>query len=211
MVPVGQRLREERQKKGLTIDEVAKATKIRSSFLTAIENGQYAKLPSGAYVQGFVKNYVEFLGLPKKELIPLFKREFNDREFLKVLPEGLSHKDNLSMKGFRLNQTIVIGVIVSVLLSGFLLFQYRYAIINPPLEISEPSEDQVVEKTVEVFGKTDPNATVSINDALVSLEKDGTFRKTISLFPGKSTIKVESKNRFGHKTHIERHVEVKGE
>lgn len=55
-----------RGKKGLSINDAADATKIRMSFISAIERGEYKKLPSGAYIQGFVKNYIEFLGLPKR-------------------------------------------------------------------------------------------------------------------------------------------------
>ncbi len=43
---IGQRLREKRLKKGLTIEDIAKATKIRIGFLQAIENSDYKKLPS---------------------------------------------------------------------------------------------------------------------------------------------------------------------
>jgi len=64
MVNVGEKLYEERVKKGHTLEEVSKATKIRASFLLAIEKGEYKKLPSGTYVHGFVRNYARFLGLP---------------------------------------------------------------------------------------------------------------------------------------------------
>ena len=52
MIRVGQLLRDERVRKRLTIEEVAKATKIRTNFLSAIEKGEYKKLPSSAYAQG---------------------------------------------------------------------------------------------------------------------------------------------------------------
>ena len=73
MVHVGEKLSEERIRRGLTLEEVAKATKIRASFLQAIEKGEYKKLPSGTYVHGFVRNYAKFLGLPEYEILSLFK------------------------------------------------------------------------------------------------------------------------------------------
>ncbi len=50
MITAGQKLYEERIRRGLTLEEIARATKIRSSFLSAIEKGEYKKLPSSAYI-----------------------------------------------------------------------------------------------------------------------------------------------------------------
>ena len=87
MTRVGEKLYEERIKKGYTLEEVSKATKIKVHFLQAIEKGDYKKLPSGTYAQGFVKNYAGFLKLPEHEMLALFKREY-DEEKLKVIHEG---------------------------------------------------------------------------------------------------------------------------
>ncbi len=208
MIRVGRLLYEERTKRGITLEEVAKATKIRVSFLLAIEKGEYAKLPSSAYIKGFVKNYIDFLGLPKKELLPLFKREFDDSEFLRVLPIGLSEKQEIPFKRLRLTYSSFFIVCAFILLAGYILFQYRYAIINPPLDVSSPRNDQVFSKSVAITGKTDPNATVFVNDEPVSLDKDGNFTKKIDVFPGKTVITIKAINRLGKSTEIERKIEV---
>lgn len=211
MITAGQRLFEERIKRGLTLEEIAKATKIRSSFLSAIEKGEYKKLPSSAYISGFVKNYAEFLGLSQKEIVALFRREFNEREFLRVLPEGFSKSQDLPLAGIQFGQTaFAIGLIFIVLLM-YILFQYRYALLAPPLNVDTPKEDTVVSKNLSVLGKTDSNATVYINDDAVAVDAEGNFKKNITLFPGKTTITITAKNRLGKQTKLERHVEVKSE
>jgi len=96
MVPVGQRLQRERIQKKLTIEDVAKATKIKAVFLAAIEKGEYTKLPSPAYAQGFVRNYASYLGLPKGEITALFKREFDEKKAYKVLPDSLAKREKNS-------------------------------------------------------------------------------------------------------------------
>lgn len=209
MVHIGQRLYEERVKKGLTLEEVAKATRIRPSFLLAIEKSEYSKLPSSAYIVGFVKNYADYLGLPKRESLALLRREFNLGEAREILPKGFATRGDMPMKQFRLGPAFIGGIIFFVALLSFLLFQNRYAFINPPLDISTPHESQVVEKNIMVVGKTDANATVIVNDTVVSVENNGEFQKNITLFPGKSTIRITAQNRFGNKTFVERHVEVK--
>lgn len=208
MIRVGQRLQQERTKKGITIEEVAKATKIRLSFLSAIEKGDYKKLPSMAYAQGFVKNYAEFLGVPTRELMAIFRREFNEREFVKVLPEGFAKEEDFSILRFKFNQTMLLGLTFIVVLIGYVLFQYRFAILNPPLSIATPKENQTVTSPVFVSGETDPNATVHVNDMVAEINKDGTFEKKISLFPGKAIIRVRVANRIGNETQMERKVIV---
>lgn len=210
MIRVSQRLRNERLKKGLTLDEVSKATKIRINFLSAIENGDYQKLPSSTYAQGFVKNYAEFLGLSKNEILALFRREFNEDNFFKVLPEGLTNPQEINTSEVRFSGKLFILILIFIILLFYAVFQYRYAILNPPLEIYSPKEAEVVSlRTTTVVGKTDPNATVYINESSVSIDQNGNFKKNIDLFTGKSTIKVKVINYFGRQTYLERHIEVK--
>ena len=76
MTTAGQKLKAARLEKSLTLEDVSKATKIKSSFLEYIENGEYQKLPSVSYAHGFVRNYASFLGLDEKELLAIFRREY---------------------------------------------------------------------------------------------------------------------------------------
>src|SRR3989344_231387 len=110
MIRTGQKLRDERIRRGLSIDDVAKATKIRSSFLLAIEKGDYSKLPSSAYVQGFVRNYAEYLGLSKREVLAIFRREFDEEKVFRVLPEGMVKSSDVARIPFRIHHTALIVV-----------------------------------------------------------------------------------------------------
>ena len=210
MIHAGDRLLEERVKKGLTLDEVSKATKIRSSFLSNIEKGEYKKLPSGAYAHGFVRNYAKFLGLPEHELLALFKREYDEEKFQRVLPEGLIRKEDSPFKKIRLQQTSKILILVFIALVAYIIFQYRAAIFNPSLDVSSPKENSIIlSQTVTVVGKTDLNSTVFINNETASLDKDGNFTKTINVFPGKAKITIKAVNNFNKTTILERYIEVK--
>ena len=209
MIRVGQKLREQRVTKGLTVEEVSKATKIRASYLLAIEKGEYQKLPASTYIQGFVRNYAKYLNLKEEEVLAIFRREFDEEKTFKILPEGLV-KEDFPIKRIRLADTAKIIILLAIILLGYILFQYRFAIISPPLEISTPSDGAIVlSRTIAVSGKTDPNATVFVNNDNVSLDSDGNFKKSINVFPGKTTIKVLAINRFGKETIMERHIEVK--
>ncbi|MCL5438358.1 MAG: helix-turn-helix domain-containing protein [Patescibacteria group bacterium] len=210
MLKIGQKLREERVKKNLTLEEISKATKIRASFLSAIEKGDYKKLPSPTYAQGFVKNYAEFLGLSSNKASALLRREFDEEKALRILPKGLAGKEDFPVEGIKIRKIPIIIILIFLIVLGYIIFQYRYTFLNPPLEINSPKENAVIDsEIVEISGKTDSNSMVSVNNNPISVSDDGTFKKDIDLFPGKSTIKIKVTNRFGKETIIERHVEIK--
>ncbi|MBF8249567.1 MAG: Helix-turn-helix protein [Candidatus Levybacteria bacterium] len=210
MTRVGEKLNEERIRKGYSLEEVSKATKIRVSFLSAIEKGEYKKLPSGTYVHGFVRNYASFLGLPEREILAIFKREYAEEKFIKVLPKGLTRDDDFPLNKFKITQALKILPLIFIVLLIYLIFQYRSAIFNPSLSVFSPKENSTISsQAVVVIGKTDPNATVFVNSETASLDKDGNFKKTVNVFPGKTKITIKSVNKFNRTTILERKIEVK--
>jgi cytoskeleton protein RodZ len=60
---LGARLKREREKQNLSLEEVASATKIASRMLKALEDNQFEKLPGGIFNKGFVRAYATHLGL----------------------------------------------------------------------------------------------------------------------------------------------------
>lgn len=209
MIRVGQKLKEERIKKGYTLEDVAKATKIKVVFLQAIEKGEYKKLPTSAYSYGFVKNYGTFLGLSAKETLPLFRREFDEKKVYKVLPEGFAQENIPITRRIPMQRTLLIGGLFFLCLFGYILFQYKYAFMSPMLLVDAPKENQVFSKSsIAVLGKADPNATVYVNTVPVAIDENGRFKKTISVFPGKETIIIRAVSRFGKENVIQRHIQV---
>jgi cytoskeleton protein RodZ len=72
---VGGVLEKARKEKGLTLEEVEHATKIRKRYLVGLEREDYGALPDAVYAQGFFKTYANYLGLDGEEL----SREFKER------------------------------------------------------------------------------------------------------------------------------------
>ena len=209
MIKAGQKLYEERVRRGLSIEDVSQATKIRPSFISAIEKGEYGSLPSQSYAQGFVRSYIKFLDLPEEETMAVFRREFDAKKTFKVLPEGLAREQEFSVNRFKLKQTaLVIGIFFLILLL-YVLFQYRYAIINPPLNISYPKDNMTLSaQTIVVSGTTNPDSTVYVNNNPVAVSENGNFKKEIDVVPGENKIIIKSVNRFGRTTALTRVIKV---
>lgn len=72
---LGEILRSEREKKGLSIKDIEKATSIRSLYLNAIEEQNYSVIPGEVYLKGFIRNYASYLELNPQEMIDLYRQE----------------------------------------------------------------------------------------------------------------------------------------
>ena len=66
---LGSYLRQRREALGYTIQDVAKKTRIRSTYLDHIENERFKDLPAPVYLRGFILEYTRLLGLPEPEKI----------------------------------------------------------------------------------------------------------------------------------------------
>lgn len=65
----GQRLKRERELRGVSRNEVCTGTRISIRFLEALESEQWAILPGGIFNRGFVRAVARFLGLDEDDLL----------------------------------------------------------------------------------------------------------------------------------------------
>ena len=63
LADIGQQLRQAREARGLGTDEIARELKLRASYLTAMENGDWSTLPGDVYGIAFARQYARFLGV----------------------------------------------------------------------------------------------------------------------------------------------------
>lgn len=75
MRTTGQILKENRERMGITLNEVALATKINVKILIAIEEGESERLPTKTFLRGFVRSYARYLGLDEEVILNSFYEE----------------------------------------------------------------------------------------------------------------------------------------
>lgn len=71
-----------RESRGLTIEAIYNATKVRPAFLEAIESGNYEVLPERIYSEAFIKSYAAQIGISPEDILARYRR------FLKVPETG---------------------------------------------------------------------------------------------------------------------------
>lgn len=65
----GEELRREREIRGISLKEIADATKISKRFLEAIERNDHKTLPAPVFTRGFVREYARYLGLASDDIV----------------------------------------------------------------------------------------------------------------------------------------------
>jgi len=68
---LGQTLAAERERQGLSRADVAQRLHMSAYQVEAIENGDYARLPKGTFLRGFVRNYAKVLGMQAESLLAM--------------------------------------------------------------------------------------------------------------------------------------------
>ena len=68
----GDKLKRERELRGVTLEEIAGATKIGTRALKALEEEHFEQLPGGIFNKGFVRAYAKFLGLDEEQAVSDF-------------------------------------------------------------------------------------------------------------------------------------------
>ena len=118
MTELGIRLKEAREAKGLSLDDLQTITKIQKRYLLGIEEGNYSMMPGKFYVRAFIKQYAEAVGIEPEELFNQYKQDIPETA-KEQLPEQLSRvktrKTPLtggSSKVFDLLPKLLVGVVM---------------------------------------------------------------------------------------------------
>ncbi|MBY0060243.1 helix-turn-helix domain-containing protein [Priestia aryabhattai] len=89
MTELGQRLRQERESKGLSLEDLQKLTKIQKRYLLGIEEGNYEVMPGKFYVRAFIKQYCEAIGLDTDAIFEEYKSDIPSTQ-TEDMPQQLS-------------------------------------------------------------------------------------------------------------------------
>ena len=74
----GDRLRREREMRGITLDEITESTKVSRRHLEALEGEHFDQLPGGVFNKGFVRAYARFLGIDEDQAVADYSTASNE-------------------------------------------------------------------------------------------------------------------------------------
>lgn len=196
---IGEILRSEREFHRLSLDQLAKETRIRVEYLRALEQNKFDQLPAAAFVRGYIKTYGLIFGFDYRPLFALLRRDYKEsakgtlvpREFIKPVL-----KQRQIWRPVNTLILVLISVFVTILL--YVVFQW-YQLQRPPvLVIEQPVNDALVSSQVVVAGFSEPDAVVTVNDQAVMVDAAGKFATQITIpREGLVTITVKATDRQG--------------
>ncbi|MGH3088998.1 MAG: helix-turn-helix domain-containing protein [Rubrobacteraceae bacterium] len=171
---IGGILERARKERGLSLQDVEQATKIRKRYLDGLEREDYGVLPDSVYAQGFLKTYANYLGLDGEELSRDLKRrrgrrrdqrQFDVGEIKKsgferpvLSPGGLSQA-----QGRRISPATLLTLVIAVVALGAVISALYYIGRDtqtvdsspPPAAEQEPPGDEGVAQEPESDAESD--------------------------------------------------------
>ena len=118
MFEIGATLREARERRHLTYEQVEAEIKIRAKYLRALEEEEFDSLPSGTYVRGFLRAYASYLGLDGR----LFVDEYASRFGTRHDDELFRRRRERPMTQRRESSSAVLVALIAVVAIGVLFF-----------------------------------------------------------------------------------------
>jgi len=133
LTELGKRLKEAREAKNISLDELQEMTKIQKRYLIGIEEGNYAIMPGNFYVRAFIKQYAEAVGLDPEEIFEEYKQDI-PQSYQEEFPQQLSRvktRQQISPSGSKwvdlLPKLLIAAVIVGIAIVIWLLLQQHDA------------------------------------------------------------------------------------
>ena len=202
---VGPSLKVRRQALRLSLAQVELETKIRGKFLTALEAGDYDKLPNDMYSRGFVQQYASYLGHNGHEVAAAYVAERGGLDANNTKRPQLERPRRLVFTGPIL--ALAMAVLVALVIGGYLVYQFSALAAPPALGVSSPPSDiTITGAVINVVGKTTPGADVFINNSPILSDTDGSFNEKVSLSDGLNAIHVTSKSKLGKVSVVTRNI-----
>src|SRR5881394_394071 len=145
----GEMLRDARERKGVSLRQIANATKISVGVLEALERNDISKLPGGIFGRAFVRSYAAEVGLDPEATIQDFIAQFPNDSVIAGHPTSDQVEDHVAVESER--QTagtflwlLVISVPVAAGLLYFATLGGRAPVEPPPASIAAPASEAPV-------------------------------------------------------------------
>lgn len=145
MSTVAEQLRQAREAKNLTVNQVADVTKIRTDHIRALEEGNFDVFSAPVYIRGFIRTYSTLLKLDVPQTMALLDKELAQTEkFSEPPPLTDQKKTPLDFVMLQLSKidwrkaAIVLGVLVVVGIIALIVTDRRRTRNYSPLSGVKP-------------------------------------------------------------------------
>jgi cytoskeleton protein RodZ len=186
MATIGQTLCDARERLGLTLDEVERATHIRERHLEALEREAWDALPSSVQARGFLRNYADFLGLDPDAILLQYVEVQQQRRSALAAPTRQGAAEEASAIAVRrprwisadllISSVVVLGVLAVLVWGvGRMMASFRARTVE------EAGGASLVLPTLQ--STPSPTAAAALPEALAQVQVASTAGPTATLEP----------------------------
>ncbi len=119
----GDRLRDARERRGLSLRQIANATKISMITLEALERNDIARLPGGIFSRGVVRSYALEVGLDPESTIDEFMGQFPHDSVTAGHPATAHIEDHEAVESNRrMASTFLRLILISIPIAAFVIY-----------------------------------------------------------------------------------------
>ncbi|MCX5717304.1 MAG: DUF4115 domain-containing protein [Nitrospirae bacterium] len=120
----GEILKKKREELGYNLKEIAKALRIRSDYLKAIEEGTFEKLPVAVYTKGYIREYAKFLKADAEIVIKAYIEKITPPVIDPITPAENTVKEEKAAHRYSVTAITLSAVAVAALLTVLSLFVF---------------------------------------------------------------------------------------
>src|SRR2546428_6588805 len=119
----GGKLREARERRGVSLRQIANATKIAVSVLEGLERNDISRLPGGIFGRAFVRSFASEIGLDPEAIIQEFIAQFPDDVVTAGHPQARQFQDREALEtDRRMTSTFMWLVALSIPIAAVVVY-----------------------------------------------------------------------------------------
>ncbi len=144
---LGELLRRERERKGLSVKQVMESTKISRRILVALEEGDRKNLPHPVYAKGFIRNYARLLDLNQAEVLEAVTQEFGveedeDRPHSRTNSWRAGDAPVPAASGRRVWPTVLLIFVLVIVLAAMVVYLQRRGALTANRAVAPQTQEQ---------------------------------------------------------------------
>jgi cytoskeletal protein RodZ len=196
---VGDTIKTLREDLGWSQIELAERAHVDVRHIQAFEEYRYHDLPGSLYAKNFLRSIAAACNVNTDKLLERFLQDEKAFPFKRSItpPKEVTTPIFWTPKKVR-----AFGIILVLLVALVYVVVELGGLFRPPdLQIFSPQDSIEIHATsVEVTGRVEKGATLTINNAPIGVDDEGNFSTQIDLTPGVNTLTIIATQKFGRKT-----------
>jgi len=186
MASIGEELKRERKLRGISLQEISDSSKVNITFLRALEQDEFDKLPERFFTKGIIRTYARYVGIDEEPILDSYQK------FINMQALGAEDKKTTGEPGNRkiyIGLTLSVLAVITILVSFFILVPGKKPLPPPGIEaaaqetrrdviLPPPPEPEIQTETLDI-------EIIFHQETWIQVLADGEMRLDGIMLPGK--------------------------